>query len=144
MTLVSSKKPRSSKFKFLAKWKDTDLSWSAIKIVIKLAKKVPATSIYTWEKLHFLSVQPIKDTLLVLKFCYVPCKRYVQSWTLFAPISYLRNSATLRSNKNWQEVNNQCMTTCHSPIFSSHWLLAYYIIFVNLKSVSHNSTDQAI
>ena len=56
----------------------------------------------------------------------------------------MRNLAVLRSNKNWQEVNNQCMTTWRSPVFSSHWVLGNYIIFVNLKSVSHNRTDQAI
>ena len=52
-TLLYSKILILYKSKLLAKWKDTDLSWSAIKIVGKLAKKVPATSIYRSEIFHF-------------------------------------------------------------------------------------------
>ena len=47
LTIMNSKNSSSSKPKILAKWKDTDLSWSANKIVVKLGKKVPATSICT-------------------------------------------------------------------------------------------------
>ena len=57
-TLLNSKKQSSYKSEKFAKWKDTDLIRSAIKIVVNIGKKVPATSICASKAFNFLSVQP--------------------------------------------------------------------------------------